>query len=307
MSEFREDALAGCGSLFQEAVMRRIHQIISRAAVLAAAGLVGVSMSARSASAATLVNTGFENFSTGNVDGQQGFVINPSGVITSTANVTTSTPVEGTQALDISRTAGGTLQTAPHTIVAQPAPFNVTVQADVAIPTFTTGAGDGPFFGLNLIGNNGALGIGSLVIDARNGHIADSTGPSGLSDLSVGTNPPFATAPVLTAGNTFHTLKINADFTAGQGGPVTLNYFVDGVQYDSVVDTGPVNSFDFGFLSGFGVSSPGVDAGASLGVFDNFSITTDAAVPEPTGLAAVAVSGILFLARRSRRSPVAGL
>jgi len=295
--------------------MRPINRLINRAAVLAAAGLVALSITGRSASADTvLYSTGFETptFTTtgstpaGNLNGQGGFVESLTG--TGTGVVETSNVISGAQSVNITRNSASTLDFAPHTIVSQASPFTVTAQVDVKIPTFSGTSGNGPNFGLDLYGNNGALEIGSLSIDSSNGNIWDTANGVSAALITDGSPDP---SPI-SAGSV-ETLKVVANFASGAGGPVTLQYFIGSgpngatTLEDTETTTVNVSSFDYAYLfGGAALGAPSGDNGTNSGIFDNYSVSTNAAVPEPTSMAVVGVAGMLLSLRRSRRAPVAG-
>jgi hypothetical protein len=306
--------------------MRPTNRLINRAAVLAAAGLVALSITGRSAHADTvLYSTGFETptFTTtggsgggGNLNGQGSFVESLTG--TGTGVVETSNVISGAQSVDITRNSASTLDFAPHTVVSQASPFTVTAQVDVKIPTFSGTGGNGPNFGLDLYGNNGALEIGSLSIDASNGNIWDTANGRSAALITDGANPsegpavpggPVGGDPTPISANTVETLKIVANFASGAGGPVTLQYFIgtgpNGATTleDTETTTVNVSSFDFAYLfGGAALGAPTGDNGTNSGIFDNYSVSTNAAVPEPTSLAVVGVAGMLLSLRRSRRA-----
>jgi len=315
--------------------MRPNHRLINRAAVLAV-GVLALSFPGRAAFADTVIySTGFEpsTFTTtggvggaGAVNGQGGFVesLTPTNG-TSTAIVENSNVISGTQSLNITRTASpsaNNIYVAPQTHVSQASPFEVTAQVDVKIGTIPTGtSGNGPDFGLNLYGNGGALQIGSLVVDSSDGNIYD-TANGGAVDLITDGGPPNNVGgdPVALTSNSVETLKIVANFTSGAGGTVTLQYFMGAgpnnaspTLEDTQTTTGvDVNSFDFAYLwGGTSVGTPTGDApsgdnGTNSAIFDNYSVSTDAAVPEPTSMAVIGVAGMLLSLRRSRGNAVAG-
>jgi hypothetical protein len=286
--------------------------------VLAAVAALALGVSSQYAKADNLVySTGFEPspaspaFATGAVTTQGGFVQDYSGTAGSTANVVASpSPVEGTQSLEISHAVGETTETigvAPHTLISQAAPFTVTSQVDINYtPTGAADTNDGPFFGLNLYGNNGTLFIGSFGIDGTTGDLVDDThGPGafnlGSSGFGIGA---YSADPWSTSGNAFETFKIVATFLGGDGDAVELDDYLNGVEVDSNTTSVDVNSFDYAYLYG---SADDLTDTAGNAYFDNYSITTTAAVPEPASLALVGLAGALLCTRRSRVNRIAGL
>jgi len=286
--------------------MLGIHRNIRRAALIAAAAVLSGSLSAQTAHAGVLYNTTSFNtftnnsasgpatgsFTTGSVATQGGFGI--TGATSSTATVTTGGPD-----LVFSHAVGENTLAAPtYGTFTDSNPFTVVSKVTVTIPTFTGSGTNGPVFGLDVFGNVGAANLGSLVVDARDGEIFDSSGAS-VNDLSTGA-PPLA-GPF--AANTAVALEIDATFNAGT---VTLNYYVNNnpVPYDT--ETASATSYyDSALFGGVGYAVGATDA-AAVADFTNYSITESTSVPEPTSLGALCVGGVLFALRRNRR-PVAGI
>jgi hypothetical protein len=226
------------------------------------------------------VKTGL--FKRGAIKGQNGwgeydFVTSP----VSTADVSTkvSPPTSGNKdTILINRAVGEDIGVAPPTNVTSTTPFTVTAQVEVNYKTTV----NGPFFGLNLYGDNGAANIGSFGVDSADGKVYDSANGSGvflLSDGSAGSPAP------LTAG-TWNTFKIVADFASGAGGPVTLNYYLNNANVDTeTISAGTVGSFSYAYIwSQAAFAGVAADAAGSA-AFDNYSLTTTAPSTVPaTGL-----------------------
>jgi hypothetical protein len=220
-------------------------------------------------------------FKKGAIAGQNGWVEDDgASPADSTAEVTTSVapPVRGNkQTIVINRAVGEDIGVAPSAAITSSAPFTVTTQVEVNYKT----TANGPFFGLNLYGNNGATEIGTFGVDATSGDIYDSATGAGfflLSDGSSGSPAP------LTAG-TWNTFKIVASFTNGSGGPVTLNYYLNNTLVDTEVTSGvTLNSLNYAYVwsqQGYGSSTDTAGSAA----FDDYSVTTTAAstLPQPNG------------------------
>jgi len=281
--------------------MRRIHQIISRAAVLAAAGLVAVSLSARTASATTLYTTngGFDtwndtvtsdsgSFTNGDVNSpSQGHFALHGTLPThgSAAVVNTS----GGGNLVVTRNAGDSVLDAP---VLNITPSGTTIfdsKVTVQVTPTLTGGASGPAFGLDIFGDGGGTNVASLVVDGTTGDIYDSVGGTQflLSDGSMG-------APAVNTGSAV-TFEIDATYA---GGSVSLNYLVNG----SSVDTESIASasfYDAAIFGGFGYAA-GTDPSSQAADFSNY-LVTETVVPEPGSLAAIGIGGLLFAFRRNRR------
>jgi hypothetical protein len=293
--------------------MRRIHQIISRAAVLAAAGLVAVSLSARTASATTLYTTN------GGFDTWNDTVTSDSGTFTNgdvnspsqghfgfrgTAPTNGSTAVVNTSSggsLVVTRNAGDTVLDAPLLNITPSGTTIFDSKVTVTVPTYTTpGTDNGPIFGLDIFGDGGGTNVASLVLDSANGRIYDSVGATTF-DLSTGTPPP-ALAPTFAAGSAV-TLEIDATYTAGNN--VSLNYLVNGVSYDTETATS-ASFYDAAIFGSNGYEgAPDTDNGTTdagnTADFSNY-LVTETVVPEPGSLAVLGVGGLLFAFRRNRRA-----
>jgi hypothetical protein len=239
-----------------------------------------------------------------NVVGQNGFLSTSNGTAGSTAGVVTSpSPREGTQSLEISHVSGGTLAVAPHTSISSSNPFTVTTEFDLnfTAPTSSTN-GTGPFFGIDLFGNNGNQFIGSFGVDAASGDLVDTISTGGTSssgaDLSQGSAPTYGP---LTAAS-WNTLSVVASYLAS--GEVQLQFYLGTPIPANLVDTetttgDDITSFDYAYLTG-GPGGSGDQAGVAY--FDNYSVSTSAAIPEPASLGLVAFAGMLLVGRRSRKS-----
>jgi hypothetical protein len=233
-------------------------------------------------SSASTVNVKTGPFKKGAIAGQNGWgIFNSVGSPASTAVVSTSVtpPTHGNKdTIVVTRAAGEAIGVAPSAPVRSSTPFTVTAQVQV---NFQTSA-NGPFFGLNLLGNNGAIQLGSFGVDAANGDVVDFANGPGSFLLSDGSNG--APAP-LTAG-TWNTFKVVADFTAGSNGPVTLTYFLNGTQVDTeTVGTAVISFANAEIFSQQAIPAGGSDA-AGTAAFDNYSVTTTApsTLPASKGL-----------------------
>jgi hypothetical protein len=181
-------------------------------------------------------------------------------------------------------------------------PNTVTVSTTVgsvpASPHYTAdGTGeDGPYVGLNLIGNNNQS-IGSIGIDESTGVIWYGLGGN-TNNLTQSTIYDGGT----TAGGEYDQLQLVASFN-GTGG-LTLSGYFDGstvFSNQTVTTNGSITQLSDAYMwNGTLLTSPD-DNGSYTADFGDFEVSATV-VPEPTTLGLVGVCGLLLAARRSRRS-----
>jgi hypothetical protein len=275
--------------------MRRIHQIISRAAVVAAAGLVALSLSAQSAKATTLYTTDFSGFSTGDINTQSGGT--PTKTWSQTVSTNTAANVIAGPALQIARTGTtGLTEVAPVfspnvSLVGN----TITVSTTVNVITPSTGNPadvDGPFFGITLVGSGGAPALGSFGIDALSGSLLFDTGDFSFN-ATTGAGPTGLSGP--------QTISFSVTDTGSQD---VLNAYLGNTLEYSATSSNFASSFYAGFLGGFTdePGQPGNDAGDATANFTSYSVSES--VPEPASLSLLGVALIGFCGRRGRRNAV---
>jgi hypothetical protein len=325
-------------SRFQEAVMRGIsvrRRIFSASAAALAVGLLA---SGPRANAANIFTTDFEpstytspyTFSSTSTyptasGNEGGLYLDYNGTTSSTASIGTLTMAQAAQegpssdqVLQISHVAGSTIGVGPRTDVTVGAgsggttTISATVDIDPTTGTAVTGlatptaANNGPFFGINLVGNNGASEIGLFGVDATTGDLVYSPGGSGT--LTFFRQPGSTPAQVNGEGSDPYELTA----TFAPDGTIVLNaYLLDDADPTSPIftftsDATGVTSFDYTYLWSSGLTKDT----AGSGYFDNLSVDSSFAptssVPEPTGLAVIGVCGVLLTSRRRMRG-IAGV
>jgi hypothetical protein len=246
---------------------------------------------------ATFYNSaGFETpkFTTGNLDGQDGGIwIESGGAAAGTALVENVSADTGTQAVLVSRTAssagGGDKRYWPNLAPITPTPAQnlVTVTWDMNVTaTAITGVSTGPFFGIEAYDPNVHL-IAAAGVDATTGEIlfADPAFGGGFNNTAADTRVS------LGVWNHF-TLTMN--FTTGTA-QVYVNNTLD--QTVPAFDSTGVTQFSDADLSTVATNvEPPTETGTAL--FDNYTVTSTAAVPEPASLAGlVIVAGLMGVGR----------
>jgi hypothetical protein len=238
---------------------------------------LGANSNTNTFSSASTVSVKGVPFKRGSILGQNGWArFDSASSPVSTAIVSTSVtpPAHGNkETIVLSRAAGEFVGVSPSEVIASTAPFTVTTQ--VAVNYKTTA--NGPFFGLDLVGDNGTSEIGTFGVESANGDVVVVIDGSEflLSDGSAG-------APAPLVAGTWNTFKVVVDFTAGGNGPVTLSYFLNNAQVDTAtIPASTIGAFYTAYVYGQQGTAAGAPDAAGTAAFDNYLFTSSAPTTLP--------------------------
>lgn len=266
--------------------------------------LAGVLMASGSTFAVPVYSTGFEStgtpsFTAGTLPGQNGWLKQDFGPGAATALVETGVVKTGSQAVSVTKAANtNSLVYVPVAPVTNATTARyVYVSADMQYDrSSATTAVFGPFTGLDIY--QGANRIATAGFDTATNDFLfyDSTVnpqfgvPNGLQPIGPGVADP----------QRWYNFLVSLDFVSK-----TYHIYVDGVEYTPAAGVAfatpaatTITDADFAVLGADG--SINAQAAIATGYFDNYSVSTNAVVPEPASVAILSLGGVAALVRRRR-------
>jgi hypothetical protein len=315
-------------SRFQEAVMLGIHRNIRRAALIAAAAVLAGSLSAESARASTIYTTDFTGFSTGNgnISGQTGGTPSSTSWGLSSSPATSTANIVSNSALQLTHQPGDSFGAAPNLASSTSAGSTFSVTTNINY-TFTGdpvngpfGPPYGPFFGIELTGNNGATPIGYFGVDATTGAFLFDDGSDTFAISTYNASPTSSYQEDMTTfgksyndtgssnfvpAGTYTDNKFELTATQGiGGGSVVLNAYYDGTLVASADSVASVGNFTTGYLFSENSVGPGDDpySSSDTASFNYYQASETSSVPEPGSLFFLGAAAVAFCGRRTRRS-----
>jgi hypothetical protein len=243
---------------------------------------------------------GFESprFSTGNLDGQdEGLWVESGGAAGGTATVEGTSSDGGTQAVMLTRVAsssnGGDKRYWPNLPVFTPtsAQSYINVNWDMNVTaTHIAGVTTGPFFGIEAYDPNVNL-IAAAGVDATTGEIL-------FADPTLGGGFNSTTADATVALNTWNHFELAMNFTTDMA-----DIYVNGTLVQEVqgFDSPGITQFSDADLSTVATYyEPPTQTGSA--VFDNYTVTSTSAVPEPASVGFLILGSLCTLGRRNKLS-----